>query len=351
MGVTRKERLLKAMLEDNSTACRGGVTREERYLAGVGKKMCDVAAEESPKPYQMLVTDENGESKWEERTHYPYADWVSVHYNGKPQNGLIINTAKGNGFCKEKLMLASNGGNVDFALNNKLKVVFDDAEYEVICGENCSFGNAYLAGGTDEDNGLPFFVVQASSNPSDSFQDLYARTSGSHSINILKIGTAYKPLTKEYMPERVQRLIKEGDTRGAGAIAFQQGLALGTNSIGVNAGRAEGIKATALNTAYANAYNSFAIGMMTNADSDNQFTSGKHNVVDAEGKYAHIVGNGTNTGNLSNAYTLDWSGNGWFAGTVEGTGVIVKSSTEGSSKRFKITVDDSGAITATEVTE
>ena len=29
---------------------------------------------------------------------------------------------------------------------------------------------------------------------------------------------------------------------------------------------------------------------------------------------------------------------------------IVKSSTEGSSKRFKITVDDSGVITATEIT-
>lgn len=33
-----------------------------------------------------------------------------------------------------------------------------------------------------------------------------------------------------------------------------------------------------------------------------------------------------------------------------GTAIIVKSSTEGSSKRFKITVDDSGAITATEIT-
>lgn len=30
--------------------------------------------------------------------------------------------------------------------------------------------------------------------------------------------------------------------------------------------------------------------------------------------------------------------------------MIVNSSTEGSSKRFKITVDDSGVITATEIT-
>ena len=66
--------------------------------------------------------------------------------------------------------------------------------------------------------------------------------------------------------------------------------------------------------------------------------------------YAHIVGNGTSSTTRSNAHTLDWKGNAWFAGTVEGTAMIVKSSTEGSSKRFKITVDDSGVITATEIT-
>lgn len=31
--------------------------------------------------------------------------------------------------------------------------------------------------------------------------------------------------------------------------------------------------------------------------------------------------------------------------------VILKSSTEGSEKRFKVTVDDSGVLTATEITE
>lgn len=70
---------------------------------------------------------------------------------------------------------------------------------------------------------------------------------------------------------------------------------------------------------------------------------------DADGKYAHIVGNGSSSSARSNAHTLDWSGNAWYAGTVEGTAVIVKSSTEGSTKRFKITVDDSGTISATEV--
>ena len=36
---------------------------------------------------------------------------------------------------------------------------------------------------------------------------------------------------------------------------------------------------------------------------------------DAQGKYVHVVGNGVSSAR-SNAYTLDWDGNGWFAGDV-----------------------------------
>ena len=95
---------------------------------------------------------------------------------------------------------------------------------------------------------------------------------------------------------------------------------------------------------------SHAEGLGTIASPDYQHVQGHCNVEDSSGIYAHIVGNGANLSSRSNAHTLDWSGNAWFAGTVEGTAVIVKSSTAGSSKRFKITVDDSGTISATEVT-
>ena len=95
---------------------------------------------------------------------------------------------------------------------------------------------------------------------------------------------------------------------------------------------------------------SHAEGFGTKAYSKNQHVEGKFNIKDTAETYAHIVGNGTSDNSRSNAHTLDWSGNAWYAGTVEGTAMIVKSSTEGSSKRFKITVDDSGVITATEIT-
>ena len=95
---------------------------------------------------------------------------------------------------------------------------------------------------------------------------------------------------------------------------------------------------------------SHAEGYYTLASSKYQHVQGKFNINDTTNTYAHIVGNGLDYLSRSNAHTLDWSGNAWYAGTVEGTAMIVKSSTEGSSKRFKITVDDSGAITATEIT-
>lgn len=94
---------------------------------------------------------------------------------------------------------------------------------------------------------------------------------------------------------------------------------------------------------------SHAEGDHTIASSSDQHVQGRYNIEDTSGKYAHIVGNGSDT-KRSNAHTLDWSGNAWYEGTVEGTAMIVKSSTSGSSKRFKITVDDSGVITATEIT-
>lgn len=88
--------------------------------------------------------------------------------------------------------------------------------------------------------------------------------------------------------------------------------------------------------------------------------------------YATIIGNGTSDYTRSNAYTLDWDGNAWFAGDVyvgstSGTNkddgskklateayvderaCVLMSSTPNSTKKFKITVDDSGTITTMEV--
>lgn len=70
----------------------------------------------------------------------------------------------------------------------------------------------------------------------------------------------------------------------------------------------------------ASGYASHAEGGSTKASSQYQHVQGKYNIEDTKNKYAHIVGNGK-YGNRSNAHTLDWEGNGWFAGKLsqEGT--------------------------------
>ena len=114
-------------------------------------------------------------------------------------------------------------------------------------------------------------------------------------------------------------------------------------SIG-NASHAEGCGCNSIGVG------SHAEGYGTVASSDYQHVEGKFNIEDPNGHYAHIVGNGEPKSDPSNAHTLDWSGNAWYAGTVEGKALILPSSTENSAKKFKITVDDSGNLTATEVT-
>ena len=66
----------------------------------------------------------------------------------------------------------------------------------------------------------------------------------------------------------------------------------------------------------ANGVYSHAEGESTIASSRIQHVQGKFNVEDSNETYAFIIGNGQNHNNRSNAYTLDWSGNGWFAGKV-----------------------------------
>lgn len=116
----------------------------------------------------------------------------------------------------------------------------------------------------------------------------------------------------------------------------------------------------------ARSINSHAEGSGTIATGNNQHVQGQYNKwVDAD-TYAHIVGNGTSSAR-SNAHTLDWFGVPWFQGrpqfggtaqdqgsqTVMANGdkeIILASYTANSTKKFKITVDDSGTLTATEVT-
>lgn len=78
---------------------------------------------------------------------------------------------------------------------------------------------------------------------------------------------------------------------------------------------------TSLNSYPINGIASHAEGYETIAPGDYSHVQGKYNVVDMENKYAHIVGNGTSDDNRSNAHTVDWEGNAWYAGKVSATNI------------------------------
>ena len=89
---------------------------------------------------------------------------------------------------------------------------------------------------------------------------------------------------------------------------------LGGHAEGINtvaegeATHSEGKNTTAEgNYSHAEGYNTRAAGV-------GQHVQGQYNIIDAS--YAHIVGNGSSSTKRSNAHTLDWSGNAWFAGKV-----------------------------------
>ena len=81
----------------------------------------------------------------------------------------------------------------------------------------------------------------------------------------------------------------------------------------------------------ASGMNSHAEGEYTIASGKAQHVEGLANIEDNANKYIHIAGNGTDSSNRSNAYTLDWNGNGWFAGDI----------TVGANKSSVITEEDS----------
>ena len=129
-----------------------------------------------------------------------------------------------------------------------------------------------------------------------------------------------------------------GGTTASGGYSHAEGG--GTTASGTSS-HAEGAETTASgNYSHAEGWSTTASGTSSHAEGDNtiasgdqshvegyytkassryQHVQGTYNIEDTVSKYAHIVGNGTSDTARSNAHTLDWKGNAWYAGQVEGT--------------------------------
>lgn len=85
-------------------------------------------------------------------------------------------------------------------------------------------------------------------------------------------------------------------------------------------------------------------GYHTIASATDQHVQGKYNIAEKEedldkngyGKYVHIVGNGEDDSKRSNAHTLDWDGNAWYAGQVAASEIKIGNTTFTEEQLIKI---------------
>jgi hypothetical protein len=131
------------------------------------------------------------------------------------------------------------------------------------------------------------------------------------------------------------------NTTASGSNSHAEGMSTTASGLGSHA---EGKMTTASGSnSHAEGYNtiasknfSHAEGSWTIAAGNNQHVQGRYNVEDTEGKYAHIVGNGEE-GAPSNAHTLDWDGNAWFAGDVkDGKGNVLDNAQKQADKAYAL---------------
>ena len=131
---------------------------------------------------------------------------------------------------------------------------------------------------------------------------------------------------------------------GQGTTASQNGShAEGVETEATNGGHAEGFQTKATgdvshaegSNTIASGHRSHAEGLGTEAIGNQQHVQGRYNISDEY--LAHIVGNGSEE-TKSNAYTLDWDGNAWYAGNVY-VGSTSGANRDDGSKKL-ITIED-----------
>ena len=97
------------------------------------------------------------------------------------------------------------------------------------------------------------------------------------------------------------------------------------------------------NNSHAEGYHNEASGYATHVQ-------GKYNIIQSVtgpnylGKYCHIVGNGASDTARSNAHTLDWNGNAWFAGDVYTGGTAMDSGAKKLATEVPVSATDNGKV-------
>ena len=318
-------------------------------------------------PYQQLVTDGTGKATWEDRTH-----WVEQRVAELiPEQTLSGGMSMGSTYM-------FNVSYFTIIPNLEYTVVFDGVEYKCISAElegSTYIGNATLLGAPVEDTGEPFLIVPTRG------MSVITATDGPHTIALSGWSIVYHQLLLDYIPngkflngfiEHSSLTMTRDEASRYGKILSKslfpmlvwQNFRIKSISIGTSNG---------VNQIYIKDYDGALYTITENSDGlysvddanngYNYLGIGKGNPSKSRlllegGKPVSIEGIRQSTGNAldyttfcvkktgrQNGQDFEVLGNG----TVKAYSVILPSSTEGSTKQFKLTVDDSGTIAVTEI--
>ena len=251
-------------------------------------------------------------------------------------------------------------------------VSWDSTVYECTCADFNGYpaiGNLSITG-TGSDTGEPFLMIVVNG----SAIEIYTKdTSASHTISISVFDVEVLKIDEKYLPKASEDsygIIKTSDVVSVYNFpAYAKHDQMVDAITAFNTGNASIVwnGEKVINASYESSDDTISVAfapvpMKTITFSNN---NGFYKITLGKPTYGELQGNGVRIVNDNNVYTVlsveGESGSETLNVTAERisiggiygistTEMILKSSTVGSNKHFKITVDDSGTISATEVT-
>ena len=308
----------KFLCYDTNDAASGKINVDSR---GVLKPNSTVPS--GGEPYQQLVTDGTGTAKWEDRLAYAETKLGEI----VPETTVTFSDMGG-------LMGANFPDSFNPEEGVPYRITWDGETYECLmydCNGYPALGNLDIAN-MGEDTGEPFVMVYNDT----AWMTGTANTSTAHLISISGLSEVVKKIDAKYVDmSNVRALVRMPDNKWTYEYAKEI----------LDSGRLPYMQMS-LDWG---AFIMFPCQDATGQTSPAYITFASFVSCDlmdygyARVAYLKLVkGEGTPKVGDVKIYDLPRSNNG--------KSITVKSSTSGSTKKFKITVDDSGAISATEVT-
>ena len=246
---------------------------------------------------------------------------------------------------KEQTVLFNDGfsalGAIPVIGGKKYTIVFDGVEYECLCSSEGMIGNSAIMPGYDEDTGEPFLFSPV---PDGFICETIEPDNSSHTIGIFEQITVYHPLDINYIPA----LEEATDTTKGLCPPLTQLRNSFLGTIESEYHTEKNIQVTGYTGAkYALSESSslnLPIGIFNSSKKmSGKILSGSSYTSSSKVTFVLSGDNKISCWAISDsAFEKMWE--------ISAEGITIKSSTEDSTKKFRITVDDTGVLSATEVT-